>query len=231
MYKNNSKGKSYYTQRNNKIKPASSCNVTSIILALSAAGWPIDKMASNGKQPEDELLRFIMTDKVVEGKWKQLDPAGIYPPNEWHECLALGANRWLSQQGYKQKGVIFLSSLTLDQIISNIEKGGSAVVSGKFKDNGREIDHVVAVVGYEDSGLIIDDPWGDYRDEYATIKGNDIPLARADFFNLVKPQGRAVKYGHLVAKYIDREGKKKDEESFFMGNNPSSSSTSSFDVA
>lgn len=231
MYKNNSKGKAYYSQRNNKLRPNTSCNVTSIIIALSSSGWPVDSFVSKGNQPEDELLRFIMTDKVVEGKWKQLDPAGIYPPNEWHECLALGANRWLNKMGFKEKPVTFYQALTLDQIMSNIDKGGSAVVSGRFKDHGKIINHVISIVGYDDNGLIIDDPWGDYRDEYDTQKGNDIPLSRADFFSLIKNQGRAVKYGHLVSKYQDKEVKLGNEESFVMGNHSSSSSAGSFDVA
>ena len=93
MYKNNSKGKPYYTQRNNKIKPGSSCNVTSMVAALSAAGWPVEKMASGGRQPEDELMRFILTDAACDRKWRMLDPQGRIPPNEWHAVLAYGTNR------------------------------------------------------------------------------------------------------------------------------------------
>lgn len=47
MKKNNSENKPYYTQRNNKLKPNGACNVTSMIAALSAAGWDVDKLATN----------------------------------------------------------------------------------------------------------------------------------------------------------------------------------------
>ena len=60
------------------------------------------------------------------------------------------------------------------------------------------LNHVVAIVGYSGDDFIIDDPWGDFRDKYVTIKGNDIPMKRSEFINLLKPVGASKKWAHLV---------------------------------
>lgn len=210
--KNNSEGKPYFSQRNNKIKPASSCNVTSIINALSAAGWPVEDMVPEGVQPEDALMRYIMTDAGCDKKWRSLDPEGKIPPNEWHAVLAYGANRWLSGLGYSGSPVQFRENVSADEIKSVIQNGGAAVVSGAFPSVDGVLNHVVAIVGYSGDDFIIDDSWGDYRDKYVTVKGNDIPLKRADFVRLLKPAGSARKWAHLVAVNPDA-GKKEKQES------------------
>lgn len=132
VIKNNSDGKPYFSQRNNKIKPASSCNVTSIINALSSAGWPVQQMAPAGIQPEDSLMHFIMTDASCGRKWRSLDPEGKIPPNEWHAVLAYGANKWLAKLGYTGSPVQFRENVTAEEIKAVIQDGGAAVVSGYF---------------------------------------------------------------------------------------------------
>jgi hypothetical protein len=203
--KNNSAGKPYYTQRNNKIKPEESCNVTSMINALSTAGWPVEEMTPEGIQPEDHLLRFIMTDPICLAKWKKLDPAGKIPPNEWHEVLALGANRMIQNAGYKSSPVTFYGNLDEQTIVSAIDDGGAAVVSGSFLlKNSKKLDHVVSIVGYtlekKESGndFVLDDPWGDYHTGYANHKGDDIVMPWDDFVKIIKPVLSQVKYGHII---------------------------------
>jgi hypothetical protein len=205
---NNSAGKPYFTQRNNKIKPGSSCNVTSMIIALSAAGWPVESLGDNGEQPEDALMRFINTDAATLNRWKQLDPGGRTPPNEWHEVLALGTNRLLRSHGIDSSPVTFRADVTPKTIIDAVNAGGAVVVSGRFPQKGTApIDHVVAVVGYREEAqdlisFIIDDPWGDYHTGYANHNGNDIILSLDDFDALIKPQGRACKkWGHIVTGF------------------------------
>ena len=198
--KNNSEGKPYFSQRNNKIKPASSCNVTSIINALSAAGWPVLAMVPEGVQPEDSLMHFIMTDASCDRKWRSLDPEGKIPPNEWHAVLAYGANKWLAKLGYTDSPVQFRENVSADEVKSVIQKGGAAVVSGAFPSVDGVLNHVVAVVGYSGDDFIIDDPWGDFRDKYVTVKGNDIPMKRSEFMNLLKPLGNMKKWAHLVKR-------------------------------
>lgn len=199
MARNNSEGKPYYTQRNNRIRPGSSCGVTAMVAALSAAGWDVDGLVPGGVQPEDALLRFIMTDGSTLGVWKRLDPEGRTPPNEWHAVLAHGTNRWLKSCGLEGSPVVFREAVSAGEIRAAVDAGGAAVISGRFAQaDGTEIDHVVTVAGYDGDGWIIDDPWGDYRDGYRTHCGNDIPLPAADFAAKIKPQGKAAKWAHTV---------------------------------
>lgn len=205
MKKNNSAGKPYYTQRNNNIKPASACMTTSMINALSSAGWPVENLSANGSQPEDELLRFIMTDAACERKWKQLDPAGRYPPNEWHEVLALGTNLLLAKHALGKDAVQFHPSITEAAVKSVIDSGGALVVSGRFKTALGRLSHAVSVVGYEDSGggtvFILDDPWGDYHSGYTDVNGNDVKMDEADWKAYIKDCGKEAKRANLVRKY------------------------------
>ena len=217
MYKNNSKGKPYYTQRNNKIKPGSSCNVTSMVAALSAAGWPVEKMASGGRQPEDELMRFILTDAACDRKWRMLDPQGKIPPNEWHAVLAYGTNRWLLGLGYPSGIVEWKENATLEEIRQQVDKGGSVVVSGQFPYQGGKLDHVVAVVGYDAAGFIIDDPWGDWHDGYATVNGDDIGLRHSEALQMLKPLQSVKKWAHLVRPYPSLGDKAETKEAYDEG--------------
>lgn len=217
MYKNNSKGKPYYTQRNNKIKPGSSCNVTSMVAALSAAGWPVEKMASGGRQPEDELMRFVMTDASCDRKWRMLDPQGKIPPNEWHAVLSYGTNRWLLGLGYSSGIVEWRENATLEEIRQQVDKGGSVVVSGQFPCQGGKLDHVVAVVGHDAAGFIIDDPWGDWHDGYITTKGDDISLTQSEALQMLKPLQSVKKWAHLVRPYPSLGDKAETKEAYDEG--------------
>ena len=203
---NNSLGKPYYTQRNNTIKPGSACNVTSMIAALSAAGWPVEGFAPDGGQPEDALMRFIMTDSVTLNRWKQVDPKGEIPPNEWHPVLAFGTNRWLRTFAIESAPVTFHETARREDIIAAVDAKGAAVISGRFpREGAKPLDHVVAVVGYgNEAGVfyfIIDDPWGDYHTGYTSHNGRNIRLPEADFYALVKPLGQERKWAHIIRSF------------------------------
>lgn len=189
-----------------------------MVAALSAAGWPVEKMASGGRQPEDELMRFIMTDASCDRKWRMLDPEGKIPPNEWHAVLAYGTNRWLLGLGYSSGIVEWKENATLEEIYQQVDKGGSVVVSGQFPYQGGKLDHVVAVVGHDAAGFIIDDPWGDWHDGYITTKGNDISLTQSEALQMLKPLGSGKKWVHLVKPYISLvKDEAKKEEALYEG--------------
>ncbi|MBR5965374.1 MAG: C39 family peptidase [Treponema sp.] len=207
--KNNSEGKPYYTQRNNELAPNGACNVTSIIAALSAAGWPVKQLADEKyKQPEDALMSFIRSDGEANALWRKLDPAGRHAPNEWHAVLAYGANKFLRVKGLltgSKTAVEFGENWSVASIAKAIDDGGAFVASGVFVAEGKKtIGHVVAVVGVEraDDGsiekFIIDDSWGDYRTEYADRNGNDVEMPMSDFIKTLRPCGFQIKLGHRV---------------------------------
>lgn len=211
MKKNNSENKPYYTQRNNKLKPNGACNVTSMIAALSAAGWDVDKLATKEyPQPEDALMHFILADKAVDTFWRKLDPSGRYAPNEWHPVLAYATNLYMRQcglLGVKETAVEWREDRKLEVIQETLKNGGAAVLSGVFVAEGKKtIGHVVACVGYktDDSGkithFILDDSWGNYQTEYADHNGNDVEMPLADFISCIRPCGLKVKMAHLVRK-------------------------------
>ena len=212
MEKNNSQNKPYYTQRNNEIKPGSACNVTAMIMALSAAGWPVDRLSDSAhSQPEDALMFFLCNDRSVRDAWLKVDPSRRYPPNEWHPVLAYGTNLFLRHKGLLGEGadaVEFSERRSLSQFIRTIDFGGACVTSGLFTFKNKKVGgHVVAVVGYktdEDGNimsLLIDDPWGDYRTFYENTKGNDIEMPLSDFKKIIRPAGMDIKIGHTIMKF------------------------------
>lgn len=203
---NNSAGKPYYTQRNNKINPLSACNVTSMIAALSAADWPVEKLAPAGEQPEDELMRFIMTDSATLNKWKQLDPKGTIPPNQWHAVLAYGTNLFLKKHGYNSAPAAFREAVSVEEIKSAIDSGGAVVMSGVFPQEGKNpLHHVAAIVGHGtgEKGFyfIIDDPYGCYHSGYKNHNGNDVEMPLDDFYAIAKPQNQIKKWAHTIRKF------------------------------
>ena len=149
---NNSKDKPYCTQRNNRLKPYGACNVTSVIAALSAAGWPVKRLATDEDgQPEDALMRFILSDGETLALWRKLDPIGRHDANEWHPVLACGANKFLRVRGLlsgKKDAVEFGENWRIRDIEKIIMDGGAFVASGVFTAEGKKtIGHVVAIVG------------------------------------------------------------------------------------
>lgn len=211
MKKNNSENKPYYTQRNNKLKPNGACNVTSMIAALSAAGWDVDKLATKEyPQPEDALMHFILADKVVDSFWRKIDPAGRYAPNEWHPVLAYGTNRYMRQcglLGIEETAVEWREDRKLEVVQETLKNGGSAVLSGIFTAEGKKtIGHVVACVGFktDDAGkithFILDDSWGNYHTEYSDHNGNDVEMPLEDFKTMIRHCNMDVKMAHLIRK-------------------------------
>lgn len=211
MKKNNSENKPYYTQRNNKLKPNGACNVTSMIAALSAAGWEVEKLATEDyPQPEDALMHFILADSRVDSFWRKLDSAGHYAPNEWHPVLAYGTNLYMRECGLlgeKETAVEWGENRTLADIQHVISEGGAAVLSGVFVAEGKKtIGHVVACVGIKSDAdgnfthFIIDDSWGDYRTEYRNQNGNDIEMPVADFKAIIRHCNQDMKMAHIVRK-------------------------------
>jgi hypothetical protein len=200
---NNSLGKPYYTQRNNRLSPGAACNVTAMVSALAAAGWPFP--AGPHEQPEDNLMAFIRSAPAVLRRRDVIDPSRRFPPNEWHELLCLGTNLWLAP--FRGPEIRLRFDLGLRDIVSAIEAGGAAVMSGLFQTEKSEIGHVVPVVGFvlADSEilthLILDDPWGDYRTLYKSERGDDVLMPAADFYALLRPRGKSLKLGHIVPAY------------------------------
>lgn len=208
---NISKDKPYYSQRANALMPTRSCNVTAMISALSSASWPVESFVDlNFKTPADALMNFILTDRQIQDLWRKKDPKGLYPPNEWHEILCHGTNLFLEEKKLIHDGKLAVEwgeRRSISDLVRTLDDGGSAVLRGLFKCNGKDIGHVVCLVGYDKDSCgqirnwIIDDPFGDYRTGYKGVNGNDIAMPMDDFHRMIRPENNELKHAHLVRMF------------------------------
>jgi hypothetical protein len=205
MVFNYSKDNDYHTQLNNRRLPLSTCNTTSMIMALKQAGvaLPFPKDI----QPEDYLTDFLRSPEAYR-KMKEITPwffdretgKAILPPNEVHQMLEWGVNTLLKRQLDR-----FSTEVPVETIISHLIKGGGVVLSGEFRLKNRNLHHIVSLAGFvtdenEDiTHFIIDDPYGNFRTDYQDQHGNNITITRDEFTAIFKPTGNeTVKWAHLV---------------------------------
>lgn len=216
---NLSEGKDYYSQRNNLLDPHASCAPTSMIMALTYSGYILPDCGK--RQPEDVFMEYLRTDRLVQ-KWyaaafPQQFALGI-PANEFPPAREYGLNAWMGRAVNR-----FSWGATIQEIVYSLIKKKAVVVSGEFPyvtADGRKkgISHVVCVVGFESaqdnvlrvpnatiiqpdllSTMIIDDPYGDYRNGYKEKRGNDIPVPMKDFIRMTKElDSRNKKWAHFV---------------------------------
>jgi hypothetical protein len=177
---NLAKGKDYYQQRNNELRPGASCNSTSMVQALSIMGLAFPK--SEYKQPEDALTAYI----IAQGGNPEI-----------HADLSRFTNQWMSKDVTK-----FSTALPVDSILLEIKNGRPVVLSGTFPGHPTPMKshygHIVTLVGYEESkkGIIIDDPYGNTIDNWKG-SGREVFLSWEQFVSWFKPCGNAsVKWGH-----------------------------------
>jgi uncharacterized protein YvpB len=184
-----------YSQRNNAVKPLSSCNVTSMVMALDYLGYSFP----NGtyQQPEDNLRVFIER----HGK----DPTNHYVLSEY-------TNKWMG------RGVTrFSTERAIEAIFTELREGRPVVVSGTFpgypepnvnRATGKKepLGHIVCLVGVEfknkNSGslpdsVLWDDPYGNTLQNWKG-SGDDISVAYQTFIDWIKPCGDTrYKWGHF----------------------------------
>ncbi len=206
MVFNYSKDNDYHTQINNRRLPLSTCNTTSMIMALKQAGVrPPGPL--KGVQPEDYLTDFLLSSESYR-KMKEITPwffdretgKATVAPNEVHQMLEWGVNTLLKKQVDR-----FSTGVSIEAIIDHLKKGGGVVLSGEFRLKNRNLHHIVSLAGFvterqEDvTHFIIDDPYGDFRTDYHDQRGNDIRITRDEFVEIFKPCGdETVKWAHMV---------------------------------
>lgn len=160
-------GIQYNSQRDNKINPSVACNVTSTQMFLQSV-WNADKCPT-----DDDLMRHCNSKQMVDwanknvGKWV-LDFAKSGKLNQVHAVLAKAVNDLV---GYSV--CYSTSNLHIEKIQNEIRKGFPVVLGGLFVKlrNGKLGGHMVCCVGYNDKGLIINDPWGDWNTNYEDHNG------------------------------------------------------------
>ena len=190
MIFNNSKKVQYYSQRNNKKRPAAACNVTAATQACMITNNRFSYPENS--QPEDLLMGLLETKEA----WSLLNtvlPGALCNPWNTSHCIAWAVNKVCG------KRICKVETVTLQEMIYHIVSGGSISVSGRFTKSG----HFVCLVGLDTDqdvyainspnevdiskikNIIIDDPWGDYTKDYKDVNGNDVIIPIQDFINLV----------------------------------------------
>lgn len=218
------KGKPYYSQRNNEVRPLITCNDTSMITFLSYSGitLPLDPVYA---QPEDSLTNFMLTDPRVDVQYQRLfpiqynayiaagkDPTKSTPPNEIHPVLSYGTNLWLG----KQPGEVtkFRWDMSIQEMLFEFLKGHAVVQSGAFDG----LHHVVCPVGFTtrqenihkakqpsdiDTSLvdfiIINDPYGNFQQNYINHDGQSVVMTLSEHRSMMNYPSQDLKWTHYLA--------------------------------
>jgi hypothetical protein len=182
---NISKTKDNFSQRNNEVRPFSSCNTTSLIMATSyiPSLWnifvnsPYFLKYKQFNQPEDKLQQALLD-------WN------FEPTN--HYDLMKGYNKFM------EKDIDFFSvAVPFKELIGDLLSGLPWVGSGTFPGfplpEKKPLGHIFCVVGmvYEDdpyvpSKMIIDDPYGNTMNNWKG-SGNDVEVPWDYFVQWMKP--------------------------------------------
>lgn len=182
MIINNSINKTIHTQRNNKLRPYSACNVTSFINALNCCNIQFDY--PENMQPEDYFMSLMMGNeaKKILGRRKS---------NPWNysEILVEVCNKYLVK-----RDVCEIKYATVEEIYNHLMDGNVCTTSGAFTRSG----HFVCIVGCGVlNGVVdrflIDDPYGNYHTKYKDHNGDNIGMPIEDFYKIIIPQSKLIK--------------------------------------
>lgn len=131
----------YLSQQDNLIYPAGTCNTTSEAMCWAFFGEPLYR--SDGEQLEDYITNYCL-----ENGLSRHSPGDLVIVAQKH--------------GYRPR---FDSHATWDQVKAWLDSGKPCIVHGMFTGSG----HIIVIVGYNNEGLIVHDPWGEwYQSGYDT---------------------------------------------------------------
>jgi hypothetical protein len=150
---------SRYSQVNNILRPLEACFATSVTQCLDIRKYDLSILinyASNvgSNQPEDGLGWFLDHDAEVLANWRKWhigDDAKI-PVYLWADCMVFAVNKIF---GFNVAA--FIPDITFNKLVSYLDRGIPSCFSGKYTGISG---HYVSVVGYNDQGLLINDPYG-----------------------------------------------------------------------
>ena len=159
----------YFSQRDNPRFYWSTCNVTSIAMVFYYYGV----RSQSGGQLEDELLQWCLN-KYGEGS--QTD----------HTVLSelIRAYRFKTS---------FSNTRRWAEIDNELINRRPVVLAGDFTATG----HIVCVIGFNPSGLIINDPWGDALTGYSDTEGRKLLYPNAYLNQVCGPEGNV--WAHFIS--------------------------------
>lgn len=124
----------YLSQLDNLYNPYGSCNTTSVATCFAYFGQP--KISKDGVQLEDELTDYCYAN--------HLDPQSPF-----------GLQELIKKHGYADD---FQLDAKWADVKSWLNGGNPCIVHGYFTKSG----HIVTIIGYNDRGFIVHDPYGEW---------------------------------------------------------------------
>lgn len=168
----------YLSQVDNSQNPFGSCNVTSIAMCLKYLGI---QQTNSSKQFEDELQ-----------DWLEARGLDRHEPNALAQAVA----------GYGCQDN-FSTSATLDQVKQWLAQGNPCVTHGYFTSSG----HIVAIVGYNNQGLIVHDPYGKWTEGGYDRNDDSHPeKGKAVIYDYAMIQRTCMTDGQFWVHFISRPG-------------------------
>lgn len=196
----------------------SACNVSSYVMAGEYIGYKFPK--GRWLQDEDNFCEFIFTDERVMNFYKEKLPIpyeafergdiNALLPNTIHIILAYAFNLWIGTNA-----VTFNERTPIETIVDEIIRYSRPVVlSGTFpylyKDGTKgTIGHINTLVGLEfpnediktfnpkKATFIVDDPYGDWKQNFAAGTGNNTRFTYNEFIKYYKYLNETKKMAHI----------------------------------
>lgn len=198
----------YHTQRNNRIDPVNTCNVTAMVNALKASKV---KLPVTKEQPEDYLAQILNSQEAHEKLTHDYPQMASLPPREVHGMLSWAVN----EKFIGHKVTTFSTNVSLAEILYRVARRGAASVISTTMTTGG---HLVAVVGFstrQDLATIktpadvaipqvrriyLLDSWGDWTAVYEPgSSGFGYGISVQEFSSMAKPINSERKWAHLFS--------------------------------
>jgi len=161
----------YFTQRDNPRSPNSTCNVTSIAMAL----YHLGVRPKTGRQFEDELLQWVIN---KYGSDRQTD------------------NNILSEliKAYGFPKSSFSTHRKWADVKSELINRRPVVLGGDFTASG----HIVCLIGFTPQGYVVNDPWGNALTGYTSYDGRKLIYPYSYMDRVAGPDGNV--WAHFFAR-------------------------------
>lgn len=171
----------YFTQRDNKKDPFRTCYSTSMAMAMNYLLKTIGKSRAHigccdGKQLEDFIYEQIYSEDTKKYIRENISKYGRWILPYFNNSLQLTAaaecyvfNKFMRDYGYKAEYKEGVSRQTLEELL---RFGLPQVLHGNYKSTSSIGGHIVCLVGLDEEGLFVHDPYGDAMKGYRTTKGD-----------------------------------------------------------